>query len=363
MKLPAVTMLAAALACGGPPQQAEQASLGTGASRLAQAVCPGGATIRIDSSALDNPATSLTGLYVTVQQDGTTLASGWTPFTASDLCAGQQYTITAADYRNYRFTRWEDGTATSFRRVTVEPTAVYTASYQVGGSIAPLYSWPVDETGAVSSTWTAAAAAHQSWPQVALIAVVNNQNGPGPAADAAWMRGIGVLAGAGCMVAGYVYTQYGQRTLSAVEADIASWRTWYPQVTALFLDQMSNTTGQEGYYAALTSFARSQGFELVIGNAGAPTVPSYVGTVDTIVIHESTTVASSFAAWQASYSPNDFATLTYGFSAPLPDAQITANKSSVAYQYVTNDGIFPDANPWDAVSSYLDAVLELLAGP
>src|SRR5919108_4073635 len=188
MKLPAVTMLAAALACGGPPQQAEQASLGTGASRLAQAVCPGGATIRIDSSALDNPATSLTGLYVTVQQGGTTLATGWTPFTASDLCAGQQYTITAANYRNNRFARWEDGTATWFRLVTVQPGAVYTASYQVGGSIVPLYSWPSDVSGAVSSTWTAIAAAHQRWPAIALIAVVNNQNGPGPAADAAWMR-------------------------------------------------------------------------------------------------------------------------------------------------------------------------------
>jgi hypothetical protein len=191
---------------------------------------------------------------------------------------------------------------------------------------------------------------------------VNNQNGPGPAPDAAWARGIDVLVGAGCKVAGYVYTEYGQRSLSTVEADIASWRAWYPQVTALFLDQMSNTSGAESYYAALTSFARSQGFDFVIGNAGAPTVPSYVGTVDTIVVYESTEVPTSFAGWQASYSPNEFATLTYGFSAPLPENQVTNNKSSVAYQYVTNDGIWPDTNPWDGVSSALETLLGLLAG-
>jgi hypothetical protein len=332
------------------------------ASRLALGQCPGGATIHIQSAALDNPAVSLTGLYVTVQQDGTTLATGWTPFTASDLCGGQQYTITAADYRNNRFKRWEDGTATSFRLVTVQPGAVYTAYYQVGGSVVPLYSWPSDVTGDVSSTWSAIAAAHQRWLGVAVIPIVNNQNGPGPGPDPAWTHGINVLVGAGCKVAGYVYTEYGQRPISAIETDIASWRAWYPQVTALFLDQMSNTSGQESYYAALTSFARSQGFDFVIGNAGAPTVPSYVGTVDTIVIHESTDIPTSFASWQASYSPNDFATLTYGFSSALPESQVTINKSSVAYQYVTNDGIFPDTNPWDAVSSYLDTVLSLLAG-
>ncbi|HWE26161.1 MAG TPA: hypothetical protein VG496_19650, partial [Myxococcales bacterium] len=82
--------------------------------------------------------------------------------------------------------------------------------------------------------------------------------------------------------------------------------------------------------------------------------------VDTIVIYESTEVPTAFADWQASYSPNDFATLTYGLLSPLPVSQLTTNKSSVAYQYVTNDG-FPDANPWDGVSAFLDALLELLA--
>jgi hypothetical protein len=359
----AAAMIAAVASCGGGQDDLLPSRTGRLAARaLAQAVCPGGPAITIQSAAWDNPATSLSGLYVTVQQDGTTLATGWTPLIVRDLCAGQDYTITAANYQNNRFAHWEDGTTTWFRRVNVQGSAAYTAYYQVGGSIIPLYSWPAAENGDVSSTWKGLADAHRRWPRLALIPIVNNQNGPGPAPDASWTRGIEVLLAAGCKVAGYVYTEYGGRPLAAVETDIANWKAWYPNVSALFLDQMSNTSGEEGYYAALTSYARSQGFDFVIGNPGAPTLPSYVGTADTLVIHESTEVPSSFAAWQASYSPGHFATLTYGLSSPLPESQVTSNETSVAYQYITHDGVLPDWNPWDEVSTDLDTLLGLLGG-
>jgi hypothetical protein len=354
-------MIAALAGCGGQPgdllasRQSERI-----VADAAQDACPGGATLSIYSAARDNPATSLTGLYVTVQLNGMTLAAGWTPFTAADLCTGQEYTITAADYQRYRFAQWQDGTPTWSRRVTLQGSSAYTALYQVGGSIVPLYSWPVDGAGNVSSPWRALADAHRRWPGVALIPIVNNQNGPGSAPDPSWARGIDLLVAAGCKVAGYVYTDYGRRSLSAVEADIANWRAWYPQVSAVFLDQMSNTAGQEGYYASLTAYARGRGFDFVVGNPGAPTVSSYIGTVDTMVIQEGTEVPVSFPSWQASYSPNNFATLTYGLSSPLPASQVSSNKASVAYQYVTDDGVFPDANPWDGSSSHLDALLTLL---
>ena len=299
-------IVAGAAACGGPSDallEASSPATARIASTFTQAPCPGGVAITIESAAWDNPATILTGLYATVQQSGTTLVAGWTPLTVSDLCAGQEYTITAADYQNNRFAHWENGTTASFRPVSVQASAVFTASYQVGGSIIPLYSWPVDADGNVTSAWNGVASAHRRWPRVAVIPVVNNQNGPGPALDPSWTKGIDVLVGAGCSVAGYVYTQYGSRSLAAVETDIGNWRAWYPQVTALFLDQMSNTSGEEGYYSALTSYARGQGFDLVIGNPGAPTDPSYVGTVDTMVIHESTEVPTGRRATARVVSP------------------------------------------------------------
>jgi hypothetical protein len=356
-------MITALAACGGAEEDLFALRAGhRAASETAPARCPGGPAVTIHSAALDNPALDLTGLYVTVQQNGTTLAAGWTPFTVPDLCAGQDYTITAADYRNYRFSRWEDGTASWLRSVKVQTSAAYIAHYQVGGSIVPLYSWPAQSGSGVASTWKAIADAHQRRPSLALIPIVNNQNGPGPSPDASWSRGIDVLASAGCKVAGYVYTEYGRRSLTVVQADIANWRAWYPKVSALFLDQMSNTAGDEAYYSALSAYARSRGFDLVLGNPGAPTVPSYIGTVDTMVIQEGTEVPSSFADWQASYSPNHFATLTYGHTSPLPGNQVTTNKASVAYQYVTDDGVFPDWNPWDETSIHFDALLGLLDG-
>jgi hypothetical protein len=355
-------LIAALAGCGGVEDDVLTLRADHREAGKAAQTCTGGSAVTIRSAALDNPALALTGLYVTVQQDGTTLAAGWTPFTVPDLCAGQDYAITAADYRNYRFSRWEDGNATWLRRVTVQTSAAYTAFYQVGGSIVPLYSWPAESGSGVSATWKAIADAHQRKPGLAMIPVVNNQNGPGPSPDASWTRGIDLLASAGCKVAGYVYTEYGKRSLTTVEADIANWRAWYPNVTALFLDQMSNTAGDEGYYATLASYARSRGLDLVIGNPGAPTVPSYIGTVDTMVIQEGTEVPTSFPAWQASYSPNHFATLTYALTSPLPGNQVTSNKAAVAYQYMTDDGVFPDWNPWDEASIHFDALLDLLDG-
>src|SRR5205807_7669864 len=147
-----------------------------------------------------------------------------------------------------------------------------------------------------------------------------------------------------------------------VERDIKNWRTWYPQVTALFLDEMSNIAGKESYYSTLSAYARSNGFDFVIGNPGTSTIPSYIGTVDTLVIYENTAVPTSFSAWQPNYSRYNFATLSYAVSpSAFPASQVTANRASAGYQYVTDDGAPPDTNPWDSVSTYLDTLLSLLS--
>jgi hypothetical protein len=357
-------MIAGVVGCGGTQGDTQETYRGMPArttSDSSQALCSGGLSITIQSVAWDNPSTSLTGLYVTVQQGATTVATGWTPLTVSDLCAGQAYTITAANYKSERFAHWENGATSSSRTIALETNTIYTAYYQVGGTIIPLYSWPTDGNGNVVAAWNTVASEHQKWPGTAVIPIANNQNGPGPSFDPNWAKGINVLVNGGCKVAGYVYTQYGKRSLTRVQRDIRNWRAWYPQVKALFLDEMRNTVGKEGYYSSLTSYAKSYGFDFVIGNPGAPTVPSYIGTVDTMVIHENTSVPTSFSNWQASYSPNNFATLSYAVSSSsLPTDQVTANKSFVAYQYVTDDGTSPDRNPWDNLSTYLDTLLSLL---
>jgi Spherulation-specific family 4 len=232
---------------------------------------------------------------------------------------------------------------------------------QVGGTIIPLYSWPTDNQGNVIPDWNTVASEQQKWPSIAVIPIVNVRDGPGRRRDANYAKGINVLVSGGCKLAAYVYTQYGRRSLTKVERDIDNWKAWYPQVTALFLDEMSYTSGKESYYSTLTSYAKNHGFDFVIGNPGTATLPSYIGTVDTIVVYEDAGVPTSFSSWQASYGRMNFATLSYSvpFSS-FPSSQVTANKSSVGYQYVTDDG--PDGNPWDQLSTYLDTLLSLLNG-
>ena len=62
--------------------------------------------------------------------------------------------------------------------------------------------------------------------------------------------------------------------------------------TLIFLDEMSNVAGQEGYYSYLNGDAKSLGLTLTVGNAGTETLPSYIGTVDTIIINENSGLPS-----------------------------------------------------------------------
>src|SRR5207245_2803059 len=54
-----------------------------------------------------------------------------------------------------------------------------------------------------------------------------------------------------------------------------------------FFDEMSNESGNEKYYTAISSYAKStDGFSITFGNAGTDVPESYIGTVDTIEIYE-----------------------------------------------------------------------------
>src|SRR5713226_9641864 len=146
------------------------------------------------------------------------------------------------------------------------------------GVIVPLYSYP-------GSYWTQVIQAKNAHPSVPIIAIINPNNGPGSSIDSTYTNSIQQLQSAGITVLGYVYTGYGSRSTSSAEADINTYNSWY-HINGIFFDEMSNVSGNENYYSTLSSYVKSHGMTMTVGNPGTDTLSSYIGTVDNLVIYE-----------------------------------------------------------------------------
>jgi hypothetical protein len=233
------------------------------------------------------------------------------------------------------------------------PATLHTSSgltQSATGLIVPLYSYP-------GSNWTNLVWAKQVNENVPIIAVVNPNDGPGWSQDINFVLGINTLQSAGVSVIGYVWTDYGARSITNAEADILAYKNWYG-VNGIYLDQMSNIPGWEWYYSTLNSYAKSLGMTLVVGNPGASVPPSFVGTVDSIVIYENSgsPSLSSLSQYQGEGKGN-FAVVAYSVSS-LDAAYVQAASSDIGYIYLT-DGAWP--NPYSSDASYLDGLAQTLA--
>lgn len=220
-------------------------------------------------------------------------------------------------------------------------------------TVVPLYSFPT------SPAWTQLIAAKAAHPSVPVLAVVNPSNGPGSGISAIYATGIKRLTTAGIKVIGYVWTSYAERPLAQVKADIDRWRVYYPEVTGMFFDEQAHKAGNEAYYIELSAYCRSKGFNFTIGNPGADSVPSYIGTVDMILIYESDGLPSMtrLEGWHSGYDKKNFGIIPYAVGSLDPTFVANA-RQRVGYIFIQNDDL---PNPWDSLPSYFGTLLGLLA--
>jgi hypothetical protein len=236
---------------------------------------------------------------------------------------------------------------------TTPPPSTPTPTSTPAGTIIPLYSYPN------GSNWSGVIAAKKAYPKVPMMAVVNPNNGPGYAVESPYLTGISQLTSAGIKVIGYVWTSYGQRPLADVQADIKRWRSQYPATTGIFLDEMDNRPGRESYYKQLTTYAKSHGFDLTMGNPGADTQPSYIGTVDLIFIYENAGLPSTTAlgGWHSSHDKKNFGIIPYAVPS-MSRTFVSTARQHVGYIYLQNDTM---PNPWDTVPPYFHDLVAALA--
>ena len=207
--------------------------------------------------------------------------------------------------------------------------------------------------------WAELRAACVRHPDVPVIVVINPASGPDVAVAPAFTDLIAQLAAARAGTVGYVFTRYARRAARDVTNEIDRYRTFYPRLDGIFLDEMSNRPGDEPYYRALTAYARKKGYRLIIGNPGVATPASFIDTVDVLLIYESRGLPrlGELAAWRRDRDPRNFGIVSYGV--PAFDADFVARaKSQLGYIYIT-DGDGED--PWRRLSSYFESLLQALA--
>lgn len=202
----------------------------------------------------------------------------------------------------------------------------------------PLYVYP----GAAWDTLIAAAS------KVKILAIINPNSGPVATVDNAYSTYMTKLKNAGIEMVGYVYTNWGNRDLNAVKADIDTYASKYPLITGIFLDEGATEAGKIPFYTQVYNHIKSKGHVHVILNPGVVPDQGYMAISTNIMIYENygTSLASaSFSNWvKCAPSAAQKAGYKYRFSGIAHTAsaavqagyvQGMANKG-IGYVYVTD---------------------------
>ncbi len=239
--------------------------------------------------------------------------------------------------------------------LTVLPHQAHAASST--GVMIALYTYP-------DSTWDVVAQAKSAHPSVPVVAIINPNNGPGSSRDANYVSGIQKLHAAGVVVLGYDATGYASNSASSVKSVMDTWKSLY-NIDGIFFDEMANWSGPESYYSDLTSYAKSLGYTMTVGNPGTDTLPSYIGTVDNLMIYEDAGLPpiSALQSWHTSYDKSNFSMIAFGVNS-ISTSFLSSASNYVGYIDLTNDVL---DNPYDSVPSYFGTLVADLdtgsAGP
>jgi hypothetical protein len=151
------------------------------------------------------------------------------------------------------------------------------------GIIIPLYTYPSNVFN--NFTYNFLIDLIRSNNDIDFIVILNPSNGPGDVVDGNYTKAIDRLKGAGAYILGYIYTSYRSRKLKNVINDVIKWKTFYPKIDGIFIDEVPNVNEgfvvEEGesfafyddriymYYKTLTDFIHSIGFQFSVLNPGA----------------------------------------------------------------------------------------------
>jgi hypothetical protein len=202
-----------------------------------------------------------------------------------------------------------------------------------------------------SSDWTQAISTR---PKPAVM-FLNVDSGPGTSPQSHFQTLTRQAQAAGITVLGYSSTEYGDKPIASVEAEIKDYKSWYG-VNGIFLDLTQGTSGELSYYQQLANYIRANVPGGVVWlNVGAYPVQSFMSVANTVMVFEgsySSYVSDQVPSWVSQYSPSHFANVLY--ATPQSDFDSAVNlsrtRSRAGFLFVTD--LSGSGNPYGAMPSY-----------
>ncbi len=226
----------------------------------------------------------------------------------------------------------------------------------------PLYNYPAWYSPN-SYIWNDIAAASKA---IRITTIINPDNGPGsissPNED--YRYGLTELAKSNVKMIGYVATNYGNRDIDDVKADVLKYSRDFNtndyKVTGIFFDEASVSSDWQplNYYRELYQFVKNSidtsALDFVVFNHGTNIPEVYLSLADVNIIYE-----DSFKNWEK-YKPNSHVAnnIADGLGALVyaamneTDMQVAMDlvlDRNIEYAFITDDSL---PNPWDELPSY-----------
>ena len=225
------------------------------------------------------------------------------------------------------------------------------------GLLVPMYVYPADIHK--NAAYNKLIELKREYETIPFWVVLNPASGPGKEIDANYTKAIDRLEGAGCVVIGYVSTDYGKRPPADVQKEIGQWLKMYPGIHGIFFDEMiyEDTDAGAKYQAALNQYAHDTGCWPTVANPGADTPGRYFANpgADVIVVHEGDSwpkeerLKGDYFGGYSDYPPFSRCVLLHS-QAKLDRPSLKMVRKYVRWVYVTESpyraGDPQAANPW-----------------
>ena len=104
------------------------------------------------------------------------------------------------------------------------------------GLLIPLYIYPANIH--TNADYNRVMELKRQYSEVPFWVILNPASGPGTEVDANYTKAVDRLIGSGCVVLGYVPTDYGKIPEKDVQRHLDAWRRMYPRVHGIFYDEM-----------------------------------------------------------------------------------------------------------------------------
>lgn len=198
-------------------------------------------------------------------------------------------------------------------------------------------------------------------PRGSLI-IMDPADGPGRAADPRYAAVAAEAMRQGLHVLGYVTADYGRRSGSELEEEVARYRQWYAP-DGIFLDQCPASVSAHAEIVRGFDYVRRLAMSLVI-NPGQPEVdPEDAAVADHVINFEgpySVYRRTYFPDWVRDFPPEKFWHLIYDVvdADAMRAVSDAAARAHAGIVYIT-DATMP--NPWDRVPSYWREEQDLMA--